>query len=235
MNNIKDLNIEKEILPLFNYSMNIFSRNKILEILGKPLQSTSEITQRQNILKGFSKNQKILKDYSYTVLYLDEVHFFLNNEKIEDLSKKKLKYKLFASKQEKTKYTSKLNQLILFFYRLESKYFTRLRLEDFPKDYASSIKQILEFLSSFELHKFEHIIREKRLKDNHVIELTEKINELKRRELIGPFWEALFLFESYLSINNGIIKNNLSFPTFTKDKIGLRDFYHPLLENINHS
>ncbi|WP_010518784.1 MutS-related protein [Croceivirga radicis] len=231
MNNIKDLNIEKEILPLFDYSMNMFSRNKILEILGKPLQSTSEITQRQNILKGFSKNQKILKDYSYTVLYLNEVHFFLNDEKIEDLSKKKLKYKLFASKQEKTKYTSKLNQLILFFYRLESKYFTRLRLEDFPKDYVSSIKQILEFLSSFELHKFEHIIREKRLKDNHVIELTEKINELKRRELIRPFWEALFLFESYLSINIGIIKNNLSFPTFTKDKIGLRDFYHPLLEN----
>lgn len=231
MNHIKDLNIEKEILPLFDYSMNMFSRNKILEILEKPLESISDIIERQNILKGFSDNEKILKDYSYTVLYLNEVHFFLNDEKIEDLSKKKLKYKLFASKQEKARYTSKLNQLVLFFYRLESKYFTRLRLEAFPKDYASNIKQILEFLSSFELHKFEHVIREKRLKDNHVIELTEKINELKRKELIRPFWEALFLFESYLSINFGIIKNNLSFPIFTKDKISLHDFYHPLLKN----
>ena len=230
MNNIKDLNIEKEILPLFDYSMNMFSRNKILEILEKPLQSTTDIIKRQNILKGFSKNEKILKDYSYTVLYLNEVHFFLNDEKIEDLSKKKLKYKLFASKQEKTRYTSKLNQLILFFHRLESKYFTRLRLEAFPKDYASNIKRILQFLSNFELHKFEHIIREKRLKDNHVIELTE-INELKRKELIRPFWEDFFLFESYLSISFGITKNNFVYPIFIDNSIKLRDFYHPLLEN----
>lgn len=231
MNNIKDLNIEKEILPLFDYSMNMFSRKKILEILEKPLQSTTDIIERQNILKGFSKNEKTLKDYSYTVLYLNEVHFFLNDEKIEDLSKKKLKYKLFASKQEKIRYTSKLNQLILFFHRLESKYFTRLRLEAFPIDYASNIKRILQFLSNFELHKFEHIIREKRLRDNHVIELTEKINELKRKELIRPFWEDFFLFESYLSISFGITKNNFVYPIFIDNSIKLRDFYHPLLEN----
>ncbi len=231
MNNIKDLNIEKEILPLFDYSMNMFSRNKILEILKNPLESISDIIERQNILKGFSENEKILKDYSYTVLYLNEVHFFLNNEKIEDLSKKKLKYKLFASKQEKTRYTSNLNQLVLFFHRLESKYFTRLRLEAFPKDYASNLKRLLQFLSNFGLHKFERIIREKRLKDNHVIELTEKINELKRKELIKPFWEDFFLFESYLSISLGIAKNNFAYPIFKNNSIKLRDFYHPLLES----
>ena len=231
MNNIKDLNIEKEILPLFDHSMNMFSRNKILEILKKPLQSTTDIIERQNILKGFSENEKILKDYSYTILYLNEVHFFLNDEKIEDLSKNKLKYKLFTSKQEKTRYTSKLNQLILFFHRLESKYFTRLRLEAFPKDYASNIKRILQFLSNFELHKFEHLIREKRLKNNHVIELTEKIIELKRKELIRPFWEDFFLFESYLSISFGITKNKFVYPIFIDNSIKLQDFYHPLLEN----
>src|SRR5690606_14117159 len=103
MNNLKDLNIEKKLLPLFDYSLNIFTKKKILEILETPLQSTSKITQRQNILKGFTANNKVLKDYSYTVLYLNEVHFFLNDEKIEDLSQKKLKYRLFASKQEKAR------------------------------------------------------------------------------------------------------------------------------------
>ncbi|MEC3906845.1 hypothetical protein VOI54_07430 [Tamlana sp. 2201CG12-4] len=231
MNNIKDLNIENEILPLFDYSLNMFSKNKIFEILGKPLLSTTEIIQRQNILKGFSENEKILKGYSYTVLYLNEVHFFLNDEKIEDFSKKKLKYKLFASKQEKTRYISKFNQLILFFHRLESKYFTRLKLNLFPKEYASSIKRILQFLSNFELHKHEHIIREKRLRDKHVIELTEKINNLKKKGLIRLFWDDFFLFEAYLSISFGITKNNFSYPSFTKDQIKLSDFYHPLLEN----
>ncbi len=231
MNNLKDLNIEKEILPLFNFSLNIFAKNKILEILKKPLQSTIEIAQRQNILKGFTENNNILTDYSYTVLYLNEVHFFLNNEKIENLSLKRFQYKLFTSKQEKARYVSKLNQVILFFHRLESNYFTRLKLKTFPKDYALSIKRILQFLSYFESSKYAHIIREKRLKDKHVIELTEKISELKKKELIQTFWEDFFLFEAYLSINLGILKNKFVFPSFTENSISLSGFYHPLLKN----
>jgi DNA mismatch repair protein MutS len=229
MNNLKDLNIKEELLPLFNYSLNKFAKEKIIEILEKPLQSTTEIINRQNILKGFTANNNILRDYSYTVLYLNEVHFFLNDEKIEDLSQKKLKYKLFTSKQEKTRYISRFNQLILFFHRLQSKYFLRLDLEQFPKEYSSNIKRILEFLSNFELHKYEHIIRENGLSDKHVIELTEKINKLKERDLIEPFWKDLFLFEAYLSINFGLIKNNFTFPNFDKNHIKLLEFYHPLI------
>lgn len=229
MNNLKDLNIEKELLPLFDYSLNMFAKEKIIEILKTPLDSITEIVARQDILKGFTANNLILKDYSYTVLYLNEVHFFLNNAKIEDLSQKKLKYKLFASKQEKTRYISKFNQLILFFYRLESRYFTRLELNQFPEEYKSKIKNILQFLSRFELFKYEYIIREKRLKDQHIIELTEKINTLKEKGLITPFWENLFLFEAYLSINFGILKNNFTFPNFHTRHIKLKDFYHPLI------
>ena len=229
MNNLKDLNIEQELLPLFDYSLNKFAKKEILKILKTPLKSTDEIIKRQNILKGFTANNKVLKDYSYTVLYLNEVYFFLDEEKIEDLSQKKLKYKLFASKQEKTRYISRFNQLVLFFHRLQSKYFSRLDLEQFPKEYSSSIKRILQFLSNFELYKYEHIIREDRLKDKHVIELTEKINDLKKKELIEPFWENLFLFEAYLSINSGLLKNNFAFPNFDKNHIKLLDFYHPLI------
>ena len=229
MNNLKDLNIEKELLPLFDYSLNKFAKEKIIGILEKPLQSITEIINRQNILKGFTASIKVLKDYSYTVLYLNEVHFFLNEEKIEDLSQKKLKYKLFASKQEKARYVSRFNLLILFFHRLQSKYFSRLDLKQFPDEYSSSIKRILQFLSNFELHKYEHIIRENRLSDKHVIELTEKINKLKQRDLIEPFWEDLFLFEAYLSINFGLIKNNFTFPNFDKNHIKLLEFYHPLI------
>lgn len=111
-------------------------------------------------------------------------------KKIEDLSQKKLKYKLFASKQEKNRYISKFNQLVLFFYRLESRYFTRIKLNQFPEEYAAKIRAILKFLSDFELSKYEYIIREKRLKDNDVIELTEKINTLKdtgKINLLGEF------------------------------------------------
>lgn len=231
MNNLKDLHIEKELLPLFDYSLNMFTKRKIGEILNRPLQSIKAIVQRQNVLKGFAANQKILKDYSYIVLYINEVHFFLLSEKIEDLSQKKLKYRLFASKQEKIRYISKFNQLILFFHRLESRYFTRLNLEKFPEAYRSNIKEILAFFLNFELGKYEYIVREKRLKNTHVIALTEKISELRSNGSILSFWENLFEFEAYLSINTSILRNNFTFPTVTKKQIKLTDFYHPLIKN----
>lgn len=229
MNNLKDLNIEKELLPLFDYSLNLGAKEKIIDILKTPLNSAIEITERQNILKGFAANNKILKNYSYSVSYINEVRFFLNDEKIEDLSKKKLKYRLFTTKNEKIRYASKFNQLILFLHRLHSKYFLRLDLKQFSEEYSSNIKRILQFLSHFELNKYEHIIREYRLKDKHIIELTEKINKLKKKELIATFWEDLFLFEAYLSINFGILNNNFTFPKFSKSHIKLVDFYHPLI------
>ena len=214
MNNLKDLHIEKELLPLFDYSLNMFAKQKILDILNRPLTSIEAIIERQNILKGFTANQKILKEYSYTILYLNEVHFFLKNEKIENLSLKKLKYRLLASKQEKIRYISKFNQLILFFHRLESRYFTRLNVKQFPEAYRSKIKEILSFFSNFELYKYEYIVREKRLRDKHVIALTEKINELRGNGSVLSFWENLFEFEAYLSINTTIVRNNFTFPNF---------------------
>ncbi len=215
---------------MFDYSLNMFARKKILAILETPLPSVAMITERQNIFKGFTANQNILKEYSYTVLYLNEVHFFLNDEKIEDLSKKKLKYKVFASKQEKTRYTSKFNQLILFFHRLESRYFSRIDLKQFPEEYRATIKQILQFLSKFDLNKYAYIIREKRLKDKHIIALTELIYELKEKESIPLFWKNLFLFEAYLSINLGILKNDFTYPEIGTKHIKLLDFYHPLIK-----
>ncbi|WP_053002206.1 MutS-related protein [Kordia jejudonensis] len=231
MNNLKDLHIEKELLPLFDYSLNMFAKRKIGEILNRPLQSVTAIMQRQEILKGFAANQKILDNYSYTVLYLNEVHFFLVNEKIEDLSQRKLKYKLLASKQEKIRYISRFNQLILFFHRLESRYFTRLNIKQFPEEYQLKIKEILTFFSHFELYKYEYIVREKRLKDKHVIALTEKIFELRGNGAALSFWENFFEFEAYLSIHTTILRNNFVFPSFTEKQISLTEFYHPLIKN----
>lgn len=230
MSNLKDLNIEKEILPLFDYSLNLFTRNKLLSILEAPLKSVAEITHRQKILKGFAANQKVLEGYSYTVLYCNEVYYFLTDDRIEKLSLKRQKYRFFTSKKEKIRYASKFNQLILFFHRLESKYFSRLDLDRFPEEYGIRIKRILSFLSNFELSRYELKIREHRLLDKDIILLTEKVHELKKKELIPIFWEDLFLFEAYLSIGLGIAEGNYVYPDFADNGIQLKEFYHPLLE-----
>lgn len=230
MNDIKDLNIEKEISPLFDYSMNMFTKTKIFEILTNPLQSITEIIERQNILKGFAENEEVLNNYSYLGIYMNEVYSFLNEDKLEKLPKKKIKYKLFVSKEEKKRLAKKCTLLILLFHRLESRYLTRLKLDVFHEEYISNIKLILDFLSNFELRKYEYIIREKRLKDSHIIELTNRIKELRTKELTKPFFEVFFQFEAYLSLSFGISKHNFAYPNFTSDYLKLRDFYHPLLE-----
>src|SRR5690349_14004539 len=106
MNNVQDLNIKKEILPIFDYSLNLFARKKILELLETPLLEENHIIERQNILKGFASNIKVLDNYSYTVLYLNEVHFFLNELRAEDL--KNTKYHFFTSNKDEILFNNKI-------------------------------------------------------------------------------------------------------------------------------
>lgn len=229
MNNIQDLNIKNDILPIFDYSLNSFTKNKILYLLETPLISEDKIIERQNILKAFGANMKVLENYSYTVLYLNEVHFFLNNFKAVDFKSTSF---LFSSPgYDEILPNNKLHQMLLFFHRLESVYFSRITIKDFPEIYRKDLNRILSFLSFFELKQYELIIREKRLRRKHIKELVNKILKLKTEQRIEVFWEDLFLFESYCSISLAIKKREFSFPTFKEKEISLNDFYHPLIKN----
>ena len=229
MNNTQDLNIKNEILPIFDYSLNSFTKNKILYLLETPLISEDKIIERQDILKAFVANMKVLENYSYTVLYLNEVHFFLNNFKEVNFKSKSF---LFSDPDyDEIHLNNKLHQMLLLFYRLESVYFSRITIKYFPENYKKHLNRILSFLSFFELKKHELIIREKRLKRKHVKELINKILKLKTEQRIEVFWEDLFLFESYLSISLAIQNKKFSFPTFGDKEISLNDFYHPLIRN----
>ncbi len=231
MNNIKDLHIEKEILPLFDFTLTMLSKNVVLEILKTPLKSKKDILSRQNIFKGIIENKKVLKDYSYTISYLLDVHHFLNDSRIEDYSHRKLRYKFLISKKEKASYKSRFTQLILLFHRLEFNYFSRLNLEVFPEFYREKIRNILAFLSSLNLNCLSELHREYKLKNSHFFKLATKILEAKSKKEILDFWDNLFLFEAYLSISNGIEKHSFSFPELTEKTINLAEFYHPLISN----
>ncbi|PZX92164.1 hypothetical protein DOS84_16605 [Flavobacterium aquariorum] len=229
MSDIQDLNIKKEVLPIFDYSLNSFTRNKILNLLETSLISESQIIERQDILKSFITNIELFKKYSYTVLYLNEVHFFLNNFKIEPVERKYLLF--FNPSTDEILLNNKIHQLILFFHRLESICFLRLNLIDFPETYRTDLKRILTFLSFFQLNKYEKIIKEKKWKNKDSKEIIAIILKLKSENRIETFWKDLFLFESYLSISRAIVDKNFVFPTFEKNSITLADFYHPIIKN----
>ena len=77
MINTRDLNIEDEIRPLFDFTYNNYSGKEVKDILTKTLSSKEEILLRQQLLKGFMANREILKDYSYYRFNLSDTYDFL--------------------------------------------------------------------------------------------------------------------------------------------------------------
>lgn len=227
---IQDLNIKNEVLPIFNNSLNKFTEGKIIELLHQPLDSVEKIQERQHIFKAFIENRKVLEDYSYTVLYLNQVHAFISHLKPKDFPKNKLQYFFEFPKDKKSQYKSDFSLMILFFHRLYTKYFLRIDLKSFPPNYRKQIEFIIEFLHNFHLKKYENIIREKELTSGHILELVQIINNSKDK--IETFWKHFFLFEAFHAISQGFIKQKYNFPNFNEErKIQLEEFYHPSLQN----
>lgn len=229
MNNIKDLHIEKDILLLFNSTLNVNAKSALLTLLNNPLSSIESIIERQNIFKGFIKNNSVLDTYSYSISYLLETSQFLKTYAFKDVPDNKIKYKFFASKYERAQLKSSLTQMLLLFKRLHSLYFSKLRLV-FPESYIEEIRAIIDFLALFNSKNYEELIREYKFRDADVISLCKILAEAKQNKSIVQFWDNLARFEAYLSISKTIIKHNLSFPKFIEQGIELKEFYHPLLE-----
>jgi len=199
--NIADLHIEKEILPIFDYTLNKYSRAKVLDILNNPLPNIGQVKLRQCIFKGFEENRGVLQGYSYSVSYLMEVHDFLVNFELEDLSQLKLKFNFVLSKKKKDFCRGKITQMVLLFHRLNSYYFSRLSLKAFPPEYAKTLKGMIDFLSGFNLGHYDSLIREYKFKDTDLIKFWQKIFDAKSNGLVSLFWDGFFYFEACLSIS----------------------------------
>lgn len=231
MFNIRDLHIEKELLPLIDFTSNEFSRNALLELLKQPLDSVDEIFQRQIIIKGFIANNEILKNYSYSRRELMEILSFLKQSNFSKNPKGNQKFQLLFSEQYRHRKASSLIQVVLFLSKLQLYYISRLNVTTFPENYKKDLLEMNNFLSGLNLPKYELLIREQKFKVKHIIELTKLYAKAIFNGKFEDFWKTFFLFEAYLSISQGIIKYNLEFPTFSKTEFTLIDFYHPMLLN----
>lgn len=231
MFNIQDLHIEKELLPLLDFTSNEFSRNALLKILKQPLDSVEEIFKRQTIIKGFIANNGILKDYSYSRRELLEILLFLTHSNFSENPKRNQRLHLLFSEQNRRMKASKLIQVVLFLNKLQSYYVSRINLAVFPESYKKEIQGLNDFLTGLNLPKYEVLIREQNFKVKHIIEL----NKIYAKNILNGefefFWKNFFLFEAYLSISLGIIKHKWEFPTFSATEFKLIDFYHPMLLN----
>lgn len=229
MNNISDLQIEKEILPLFDFTLNDFSKEAINKLLQEPLISISDILHRQDILKGFIANLNDLKEYSYSRVDFYEVHKLLLDTSTHN--SKSIYLRLFLSEKERHQTRAKLIQFVVLFQRLHSFYIKRLDTSRFPEEFKKELQNMNDFLTSFNLSYYDELIREDKFKIKHITELAKLISSYQENGRVEIFYKRFFLFEAYMSISRCIYQNKFCFPSFTENGISFECLYHPLLKN----
>jgi len=231
MTNIQDLYIEQQILPLFDFTRNDFSREILLAILKEPLSSAEEVLSRQAILRGLLTNHEQLKDYSYSRVDMIEVYRFHQGFVENGAAKKTSKLRLLLSEKERHQTRSRHIQFVLFFYKLQTHYVQRINLDSFSHTYRNELRGISDFINIFNPAKYERLIRSQHFKISNMVELSDLLAQKVSTGEITLFWKRFFLFEAYLSISMAIGKYNFSFPSFSESGIRFENLYHPLLSN----
>jgi DNA mismatch repair protein MutS len=230
MINTGDLHIEDEILPLFDFTFNLYSGMAVREILTKPLGSKEDALFRQQLLKGFIANHEVFKTYSFSRFNMSELYDFLSSFSAGSFSGEGLWRKLLCSEKERHQRRGKLILLFLLFNKLQSAYFNKIDTKHFPEAYAAEIKSLNDFIADFNPGHYEMIFRKKKIRIKHIVELTKIIAEKIASGKVDAFWNRWFLFEAYLSISHGILKHGFVFPVFDDANFLLEGIYHPLLK-----
>ena len=231
MINTRDLNIEDEIRPLFDFTYNNYSGKEVKDILTRTLSSKEEILFRQQLLKGFMANREILKDYSYYRFNLSDTYDFLETIFIGSVSTKNLRLRFMFSEKARDQKRGKLILLVRLFYAINKDYLCKIDTSVFPAQYAAELEEIKKFFAGFNLDRYETAFNKNKFRISHMVELMMIITQKIGNGETAAFWKRWFLFEAYLSISTGIATHGFVFPDFDDARFSLEGFYHPVLKN----
>ncbi|OYQ33018.1 hypothetical protein CHU92_13945 [Flavobacterium cyanobacteriorum] len=117
---VKDLNIEKEILPFFDFTWNEDARIKVKKFILTPLNTKDAIITRQKIVKGFLTNISLYTSYSYSRIDYREVSQFMSGYTDKEYLPKRLSTLLLLNKKRYYLYRSRCVQVILLYHRLHN-------------------------------------------------------------------------------------------------------------------
>lgn len=173
---LKDLNLIQEILPLFDYTLNDFSKEVLSKMLLLPLSGVPEILERQNIIKALLNNYEIIETYSYSKPDFHEIFVFLQDN--SRLVKEKLSgLTLFFSGKQKQQIRSKIIQFVIIFNKIETCISQKPGIDSLPVSYRNEFAGLISFLSSLNLRHYDSLIRKNKLQTYHAIELFQIVKD----------------------------------------------------------
>jgi DNA mismatch repair protein MutS len=231
MTNTGDLHIEEEILPLFDYTFNLFSGKAVYQLVTEPPATFEDILYRQQVLKGFIGNYEIWKEYSFSRFNLSEIYDFFETFGVGHFFAQNMRWKLRFSEKERGRNRGRLILLIRLFSKIQADYLEKLDTKLFPPEYAAELDLLNRFLIDFDLAHYEKIYNKKNLKVSHIVELMGIITEKVTNGQAAAFWKRWFSFEAYLSVSKGIVEHGFVFPSFETATFSIQGVYHPLLKN----
>ena len=232
MANTADLHIEDEILPLFDFTFNLFSGKAVRRLIMEPPGKMEDILYRQQVLKGFVANYEIWKDYSFSRFNLSEIFDFFQTFGEGNFSVANMKWKLSFSEKELGQRRGRLILLIRLFSKIQSDYTSKLDTTIFPPEYATELDLLNRFLMDFNLGHYDQIYQKKKtFKVDQIVELMAIVTKKVTNGQAEAFWNRWFLFEAYLSVSRSIVEHGFVFPSFETSTFSIQGLYHPLLKN----
>lgn len=230
MNNTQDLLLEKDILPLFDYTLNPDSKFVLSQLLQKTLPSVEEIRNRQSIIQQIIASKSLYHDYHYPKIEYTDSHKFLCYFPIEDLKKKEYIIYLLQ-KNKKNILLGEYMQLIYFLAKIEQQLKDNIDLKLFPKKYQEDLRFILNYLASFKPRQHKSKISKNKFGYKSVQGLNTIVSQKRKNGDTLLFFEKLNLFETYISIAKAIKTHDFHFAEMDASSLKLEDLYHPLLTN----
>ena len=233
MINIRDLNFQSEIFPLFDFANNEFSRHSLELLVSEMPDSVEEINYRQNIIKGLLQHESLYAPFSYSKFEFNQVYGYINEKKAKSQSLQGIEltiHFLFAPSDLKRE-KSGLSQFVIFLDKINDFYFLRLNPAGFPEAFQETLKRIRGMMSDLDTKKNQTIARRRGFTVGEMTRLTSALDKKIRSGEMDVFWKDFFLFEAYFSISKAIKKYGFTFPEFNDETLSITEFYHPLLKD----
>lgn len=231
MNNIQDLYLKKDLIPLFDYVCSDRSRDSLEHLFSVFPSTLPETLQRQDILKTLLRNDKLLQPFTYTRSEYNEVSGFIetlygrNTYEIPAAIRLRLLFKRTARHRER----GQITLLFMFLHKIDRAWFSHLRPEDYPEEFSIVLHHIIDMIRDLGVSRYQAIPRRRAYKLSEVTLLLGRLYEKINSGEMDNFWKSFHVFEAWLSIAKGIQKHRFQFPIFTDREMTIQDFYHPLL------
>ncbi|QNE41419.1 hypothetical protein F1C16_18565 [Hymenobacter sp. NBH84] len=228
---IDDLQVERDILPLFNFTHQEQSEAALRQLFDERPPTKAAVAERQAVVQAFLNNWAVLGNFSYSVLYFRGAQSFMQEVQSGRYllaAGAKARWQFFFSEAKRHHVQSQVVQLILFLEKLHTSYLARLDLASFPPAFRAELTAANDFLGLFDLGAQAAAVRENAFTVSHILQTTNVLQKLTAEET-AAFWSFLFRFEAYWSVAKGVMQHQLCFARFDDQQLVVEDLYHPLV------